>query len=153
MAKLKNNQIAIIGGGFSGLSLADFLVDQGLEVTIFEKENFLGGLAGGFKKKGWDWSADFFYHHLFSKDKAILRWLDGFGLKERVKFSQPKTSVLSEGSIFLFGTPKEILSFPHLSYISRLRFGFGSFLLKLSPWLSWMDRVTAAEWLPKIIGV
>ncbi len=43
MIKLrKNNRVAIIGTGISGLSLAYFLKDY-VEVTVFEKEPRLGG--------------------------------------------------------------------------------------------------------------
>ncbi len=39
-----NKKVAIIGGGPAGLSCAYFLAKNGVNVTIFEKENFLGGL-------------------------------------------------------------------------------------------------------------
>lgn len=37
--------VAIIGGGLSGLSLATELVDEGFDVTILEKNKYLGGRA------------------------------------------------------------------------------------------------------------
>lgn len=41
---LGNKKVAIIGGGPAGLTLAAFLVKEGVKVTIYEKYNFLGGL-------------------------------------------------------------------------------------------------------------
>ena len=37
--------VAIIGGGFTGLSAALDLCKAGCEVTIYEKDNDIGGLA------------------------------------------------------------------------------------------------------------
>lgn len=40
----KNKKVAIIGGGPSGLTCAAFLAKEGVDVTIYEKYNYLGGL-------------------------------------------------------------------------------------------------------------
>lgn len=42
--KMKNKKVAIIGGGPSGLTAAAFLTKGGVEVTIYEKYSYLGGL-------------------------------------------------------------------------------------------------------------
>ena len=42
--KLKNKKVAIIGGGPSGLTCSAFLAKDGIDVTIYEKYNYLGGL-------------------------------------------------------------------------------------------------------------
>ena len=42
--KLKNKKVAIIGGGPAGLTCAAFLTKDGVNVTIYEKYNYLGGL-------------------------------------------------------------------------------------------------------------
>lgn len=40
----KNKKVAIIGGGPSGLTCAAFLAKEGVDVTIYEKYKYLGGL-------------------------------------------------------------------------------------------------------------
>ena len=42
--KNKSNKVAIIGGGPSGLTCAAFLAKKGVNVTIYERKPFLGGL-------------------------------------------------------------------------------------------------------------
>ena len=42
--KLANKKVAIIGGGPAGLTCAAFLDKDGVNVTIYEKYNYLGGL-------------------------------------------------------------------------------------------------------------
>ena len=62
------SDIAIIGSGFSGLSAAAVLSQKGHSVTVYEKNNELGGRARKFKAKGytfdmgpsWYWMPDVF---------------------------------------------------------------------------------------------
>lgn len=63
----KNNRIAIIGGGISGLSSACYAAKAGYQVTIIEKNNSLGGRARQFKTENgfifdmgpsWYWMPD-----------------------------------------------------------------------------------------------
>ncbi|MCI9063553.1 MAG: FAD-dependent oxidoreductase [Clostridia bacterium] len=42
--KYKTKKVAIVGGGPSGLTCAAFLAKKGVNVTIYEKYNYLGGL-------------------------------------------------------------------------------------------------------------
>ena len=41
---LRNKRVAIIGGGPAGLTCAAFLAKEGIEVSIYEKYDYLGGL-------------------------------------------------------------------------------------------------------------
>ncbi len=64
----KPTKIAVIGSGFAGLSTACHLAKQGFEVTIFEKNDSIGGRARQFKAEGftfdmgpsWYWMPDVF---------------------------------------------------------------------------------------------
>ena len=42
--KYKSKKVAVIGGGPAGLTCAAFLAKKGVQVTIYEKYNYLGGL-------------------------------------------------------------------------------------------------------------
>ena len=59
-------KVGVIGAGFAGLAAAVELVDAGEKVIVWEKEKEVGGLALGFKEKGWKWSLDRYYHHVFA---------------------------------------------------------------------------------------
>jgi phytoene desaturase len=86
-----NTKIAIIGSGFSSLSAAAYLAQSGHEVTIFEKNDTVGGRARRLEKDGftfdigpsWYWMPDIFerffadfnkkpsdYYHLDKLDPA-----------------------------------------------------------------------------------
>lgn len=61
-------RIAIIGSGFSALSASCYLAKAGHDVTVYEKNNFIGGRARQLKKQGftfdmgpsWYWMPDIF---------------------------------------------------------------------------------------------
>jgi uncharacterized protein with NAD-binding domain and iron-sulfur cluster len=53
-------RVAVIGAGIGGMAAAYDLVHAGNQVTIFESSEAVGGLAGGFKAPGWDWSVEKF---------------------------------------------------------------------------------------------
>ena len=63
--------IIILGGGISGLSLAWKLCESGQKVTIIERSEFVGGLAG--TQLDNSHHLDFGPHSFFSEDKEILK--------------------------------------------------------------------------------
>lgn len=48
----RNKKIIVIGGGIGGLATAALLGKDGFEVTLFEKNDYLGGRAGQYKESG-----------------------------------------------------------------------------------------------------
>ncbi len=48
-------KVAIAGGGLGGLTCAKYLVDAGLEVSIFEGLPYLGGRASTFRDTDGEW--------------------------------------------------------------------------------------------------
>lgn len=154
-------RIAIIGGGFTGLSAAYELVKQGHRVTVFEKEQTLGGLAHGFKKKNWDWHLESAYHHLFTNDHTILKLIKELGLTDKLLLTRPvtanyvsssndelspnirmkprykKNSYIRTNSIFddviPFDSPLHLLTYPGLSLTDKLRTAVLVTLAKLYP--------------------
>ncbi len=67
---MDNKKIVIIGAGLAGLSTAYFLEQQGLEVSVFEKEPDCGGLCRSIKTNGFTF--DFSGHLLHFRNKDIF---------------------------------------------------------------------------------
>ncbi len=65
--------VAILGAGIAGLSLAWTLQKQGIDFLILEKQDYVGGLARSFRWHGFD--CDIAAHRLFSNDQNILQQL------------------------------------------------------------------------------
>lgn len=64
-------RVVVIGAGISGLAAAWKLVDAGFDVTILEKESYIGGLAGTIDYKGY--FLDFGPHGLHANNPEIVR--------------------------------------------------------------------------------
>ena len=50
--QLTGESVAVVGGGFGGLSAACHLADAGADVTVIEQHNHLGGVAGRIEREG-----------------------------------------------------------------------------------------------------
>ena len=110
-------EIAIIGGGFTGLTAAYYLSKKDHQVTIFEKNNYLGGLAAGFKLKNLQWYLEKHYHHFFANDNSVKKLAKELGIGKEVFFKDPVTSIFYKNSINQFDEPLSLLFFPHLSFL------------------------------------
>ncbi len=98
---LKMNDIAIIGSGFSGLSAAAVLAKNGQKVTVYEKNEKLGGRARQFKKQGytfdmgpsWYWMPDVFdkFFRRFDKTSSDYYELQRLNPGFQIIFSENNT--------------------------------------------------------------
>jgi protoporphyrinogen oxidase len=147
-------KVAIVGAGFVGLSTAWELLKRGHTVTIFEKSLVPGGLATGFKEKGWEWPLEKHYHHIFESDKVIQKLADEIGYPYH--FYNAKTSSLFENTSRLeywrLDSPVALLAFERLSLFNRLRTGAViAYLRYIADWKE-MERHKAVDWLIKWNG-
>lgn len=154
-------KIAILGGGITGLTSSYYLAQKKHHVTLFEKEKVFGGLASGFKSENWNWYLERTYHHLFANDFDILNFAKEIGF-EKIFFQSPMTASLFNDktikqsdsfSIFPLDTPVDLLKFPYLNIVDKLRAGIVIAFLKLSPFLPVYERLTAEEFLKKTMGI
>lgn len=143
-------KIAVIGAGFTGLTAAYRLQQNGHEVTVFEKKDRPGGMSGGFKEKAWEWMLDEYYHHWFTNDTHIRRLAAEIGHKTIIK--RPVTSVYVEGKFYQFDSPRNILSFPKLSLFDKLRMAAVIGFIRYDPFWKSLEGINASSFLPKVMG-
>lgn len=142
--------IAIIGAGFTGLSAAYELTARGHSVTIYESDDKPGGLAVGFHNKAWEWSVENHYHHWFTNDKFILNLARQ--LKYEVFIKRPKTSIYRHGKVFQMDSISNVLAFPLLNIINRLRMGLTLGFLRLNPFWKPLEKFRVSDMLPCLMG-
>jgi protoporphyrinogen oxidase len=144
-------RVAIIGGGLLGLSAAYELGKQGIQVKLYERAGQLGGVAGDMDFAGA--KVDRFYHCILSSDKELLELIDECGLTDKLRFAETKQGFFHDGKLYPMTSPKELLSFPPLKLIDRLRLVYTiahcRFLIK-----NWepLERKSVESWLIKLGG-
>ncbi|MCR4326729.1 MAG: FAD-dependent oxidoreductase, partial [Candidatus Roizmanbacteria bacterium] len=153
-------KVAILGAGFAGLAAAYDLVQAGHAVTIYEKAPHAGGAAGGFKLPHWDWHLDFAYHHLFTSDADIVRFCKEIGWSAFItrrpitasSYAFPSSDTPNPQEIYKLDTPLDLLTFPKLSLLNRIRAGIVLAALKFGPPLAYYHNHTAYELLSTLMG-
>jgi protoporphyrinogen oxidase len=148
-------KVAILGGGFAGLSAAYYLRKKGHSVALFEREKVLGGLAIGFKAEGWSWPLEKAYHHLFTTDKAMLDLAKDTQF-QGIFFQTPQTASLykidNNYRIIPVDSPRDFISFPLLSWLDKARGAVVYALLKLGPALPLYNVISGEKLFSAIMG-
>jgi len=143
--------VIVIGGGFAGLTAARTLLKEGVQVTLFEKDSDLGGMASSFL---WDevWM-DRFYHFLCRGDKDLVNLIKELGLSSRLHWRFTSMSLNHRGTIYRFGTAWDLFRLPLMDFKGKIRFGWGVVRCRLKR--SWCDLedLNATEWLKRSFGM
>ena len=150
MIDMKTPRIAIVGGGFTGLTAAYRLSGEGAKVTVFEASDTLGGLAAGFELAGCH--VEQAYHFLYKTDEYILGLVDELGVRDRLDFHKSSVSTYYGGKLYPMETPIDLIRFTPISFFDRIRAGVTVlWLQRLKNWRS-LEDITALEWLRKYAG-
>ena len=143
-------QVAIIGGGFTGLAAAYELTKQGIKVCVHEGAAEIGGLASAFDVQGE--KLDRFYHHWFTNDQHVMQLIDELDLNNKVSINPTNTGVYYANNFFKLSTPWDLLNFTPLPFLDRIRLGLLALRARrVKNWQELEDK-TAAEWLKQLGG-
>lgn len=149
--RMAPTRVAIIGGGFTGLSAALDLCKAGCEVTIYEKDSDIGGLAGTFELSP-GVRVEKFYHHWFTSDVDVLDLIDELGLDHLKRYVASNTGLYYVNSIFRLASPLDLLKFSPLPFVDRIRTGFMAlYARKVNNWTK-LEDISAEDWLVKVGG-
>lgn len=150
MTKQLPKKIAVIGGGFTGLTAAYRLALKGHKVTIYERGAELGGLASGFKIQGT--SLEKTYHHIFKTDVDILNLIKELGLENVLEWHESSIAIYYDSNLYPFRSPVDLMKFKPLSFFNRVRAGLVVFYLqKDKNWRKFID-ISAYNWMKKWAG-
>lgn len=142
--------IAIIGGGMTGLTLAYRLSQQGHQVTVFESNQQLGGLATYHDYGSFVW--DRFYHVILPSDTYLIKFLQEIGLGEQLRWRSTLTGCYIDQKLYSISNSLEFLLFPPLTLIGKLRLAitllYGS---RIKNWQR-LEKIPVEDWLLKISG-
>jgi protoporphyrinogen oxidase len=142
-------RLVIVGGGITGLVAALLAARAGREVTVLEAGPTFGGLLDTFEIGGG--RRERYYHHFFTHDAEIHWLIDQLGLGHRLTYQGATMGIFRDGAI-PFGTPNDLLRFPPLGPLDKLRFALSSaYLAKLADWRA-QEETPAIAWLRRFAG-
>ncbi|HEX9959984.1 MAG TPA: NAD(P)/FAD-dependent oxidoreductase [Pyrinomonadaceae bacterium] len=142
--------IAIVGSGFLGLTLALRLAESGAKVTIFESAQEIGGLAGAWQIGDLVW--DKHYHVTLLSDSRTRKIVSELGLENDFRWVETKTGFYTNGKLFSMSNSLEFLKFPPLDLISKFRLGATIFYAsRVKDWKN-LEKIPVEEWLTKLSG-
>ncbi len=147
---LDATRTAVIGGGFTGLVLAYRLSRLGHRVTVYEQGPQLGGLATWHDFGGFFW--DRFYHVILPSDQALIDLITEIGLGNDLFWGHSRTAYFTEGRFHPFNTPLDLLRFPILGWLDKLRLGLGLVYGARGDQIEALDQLTAEDWLLRVFG-
>lgn len=148
---IKNiNTFTIVGGGFTGLTIAYELQKKGINTVVFEAEDEIGGLAASFDIN--NTKLDKFYHHWFTNDIVVIDLINELNLNHLVQINATNTAIYYNNNFFKLSTPLDLLKFSPLSFFDRVRLGI--LTLKARSIKNWneLESLSAKEWLLKLGG-
>jgi protoporphyrinogen oxidase len=142
--------VAVIGAGPMGLAAAYELARAGAEVTVLERGDRLGGMSAHLDFDG-TW-VERYYHFICAPDEWTFRYLEEFGIADRLKWRSTSMGFYYEGQLHEWGSPWALLRFPHLSLIEKTRYALHVLHAKgIRDWRPY-DRFTSTEWLLRWVG-
>jgi protoporphyrinogen oxidase len=150
MATTPPQSVGVIGAGILGLTAALRFMQAGARVTVIEREDRVGGLVASFEIGGS--FLERFYHHLFRSDRDIQNLIAEVGLGDNLVWPRPDVSSLYGGKFYGLDSALDVLLFPPLAIVDRLRLGAGAAYLKVENNYHRLEGQTAAAWIKHWMG-
>lgn len=148
---MKQYDVVIVGGGFTGLTAAYCLAKAGKSVRVIEADTSPGGLAGTFEFSD-GVKLEKFYHHWFNNDVYVPELVKELGMEGDVITLPSRTGMFFNGRMWKLSTPLDLLRFKALPFIDRIRLGL--LVLQVRRVKDWktIEHLSIREWLEPLCG-
>ena len=143
--------VGIVGAGVAGLAAANVLQERGHTVTLFEGRHEVGGQVVTFPVGNGD-LLECFYHHIFTNDTTVVRYIEELGLGAELKWIEPKNAHFNKGKSYPFVTPMDLVKFTAIPFVSRARLGLAAIWLRRQHDWHKYEPITARAWMERAVG-
>jgi len=148
--KLQDREIAVLGGGITGLTAAFYLLREGARVTVLEARPEPGGLATYFDFGAFWW--DKFYHCILTSDRPLLQLIDDLGLTPELRWTQTRVGFFADEKLYSMSSSLDFLRFRPLNLWQKARLAAGVLYACRIRDGRELESHLASEWLRKIFG-
>jgi protoporphyrinogen oxidase len=143
--------VGIVGGGLLGVTLAYRLAQAGVSVTLYERDERLGGLAGTTPLDGIP--VDKYYHAVLPTDTRVRELAAEVGLgDESLRFRRLGVGFYQDGRLCSMSTPRELLTFPGLKMRDRLRLALFVARCQLLKDNGALEDIAIEPWMRRMAG-
>lgn len=140
-----SSRYAVIGAGPMGLAAAYELAKRGQRVTLYERDDRIGGMSAAIDFAGT--RIERYYHFVCKPDDTLFSYLREFGMMDRLKWVETTMSLYYQGKLHDWGNPIALLKFPGLSMADKVRYGAHVMWTKnITDWRPY-DKLSSTEWL------
>ena len=143
-------RLIVVGSGAMGLAAAYHALKAGHTVDVLEAAPEPGGMAAHFDFDGL--SIERYYHFVCKTDKATFELLDELGLADRMRWRTTTMGYFTGGRLHAWGDPLSLLTFPEISWLSRLRYGFFAFVCTRRERWDAIEGEAAHRWITRWCG-
>jgi protoporphyrinogen oxidase len=140
----------VVGGGMLGLTVAHRLALAGQRVTVYERGDEIGGLAGAWQLGDAAW--DKHYHVTLLSDAHLRGLLDELGLADDMRWVETRTGFYTDGRLHSMSNTLEFLRFPPLRLVDKLRLGLTIFAASRRKNWRTLEHVLVGDWLRRWSG-
>lgn len=145
VSKLTQSSLLVVGGGVTGMVSAYIAAKSGQKVAILEGNSEFGGLLSTFEVGGA--SLEKYYHHFFTHDQELQWLLKELQLSHALEFRKTTMGIYTDGKVYPFDTPKDLLQFSPLRFLDKIRFGLTSLYLgKAAQWRN-LESISVMKWM------
>jgi protoporphyrinogen oxidase len=149
-ARRSGKRVAVIGAGPMGLTAAYELAKANAHVTVFERDDRIGGMSAFVDFAGT--RIERYYHFICKPDQTTFAYLKELELEHTLHWTETKMGFYFNGKLYDWGHPIALLAFPGLSLVDKLRYGLHVMKAKsIEDWRPY-DAFTSTLWLKKSIG-
>jgi protoporphyrinogen oxidase len=143
-------KIGIIGGGITGLALAQRFASASHSVSVFERADQPGGLAT-YQNHG-PFIFDRYYHVILPTDRYLISFIQDIGLGDQLRWSTTLTGFFVDRKIYSVSNALEFLKFPPLSMWGKMRLAFTIlYCSRIEDWKR-LEKISVEDWLIKLSG-
>jgi protoporphyrinogen oxidase len=141
---------AVIGAGPMGLAAAYEFARRGCRVTVFERDDRIGGMSAQIDFDGT--RIERYYHFVCAPDATTFKYLKELGLENRLRWTDTHMGFYYNGTLHDWGHPLGLLRFPGLPLIDKVRYALHVLRAKsISDWRPY-DGISSTEWLKRWVG-
>jgi protoporphyrinogen oxidase len=149
-ARSAGKRVAVIGAGPMGLAAAYELAKANAQVTVFERDDRIGGMSAFVDFAGT--RIERYYHFICKPDQTTFAYLKELGLEHTLRWTETRMGFYFNGKLHDWGHPFALLAFPGLSLVDKLRYGLHVMRAKgVQDWRPY-DAFTSTQWLKQSIG-